>query len=300
MQNIIISKCNKPAYNLALEEKLVDMGKNILYLWINEPSVIIGRNQNPYLECNISKMKEDNIQLVRRRSGGGAVYHDLGNLNFTIISKKDKNNIQDNFRLILDVLKKCGISAEITGRNDIEVDGKKISGSAFYEDKNIFCHHGTLLINVNEENMSKYLTPSKLKLEAKGIKSVKSRVTNLSSINSKITTNSIIKAFCENQKPYVLDESDIYSYIPEIVDRYKSHKWCFGESPEYNVYYEKKLANGIVQLQLLIKDGIIATAKIYSDSLKSTSFSDIESELRGKIFTEDINKYYFQKLEKII
>ena len=192
---LLISDSNDPSLNLALEEYLLGKGINCIYLWCNEPTIVIGRNQNPYRECNLPKLEEDHVHLERRRSGGGAVYHDLGNLNFTIISHKTADAVERNFAFVAEVLGHFGIDARVSGRNDLEVDGLKISGSAFFEDGEVFCHHGTLLVDVDMTRLSEYLIPSKLKLESKGIDSVRARVANLSDFCDGITVSEVIEAF---------------------------------------------------------------------------------------------------------
>ncbi|HEY4544131.1 MAG TPA: lipoate--protein ligase family protein, partial [Tissierellaceae bacterium] len=227
---IIISENYDPAYNLALEEYLIEKEESILYLWQNDKTIVIGRNQNPYKECNIDKIKKDKINLVRRRSGGGAVYHDLGNLNFTIISKKNNNNIEENFDFVNKALNSIGIESVFNGRNDLHVLDKKISGNAFFEENNIFCHHGTLLVDVDMNKLSQYLTASKLKLDSKGIKSIKSRVLNLKDLNENITIDLINDAFVKQYK--LIHDIDCVEYIykedikrnKELMEKVKRYK----------------------------------------------------------------------------
>ncbi len=201
MNKVIISKEVDPAYNLALEEELLRNLKdneNILYLWQNDRTVVIGRNQNPYSECNLDYMKENNITLVRRISGGGTVFHDLGNLNFTFLTKEVDVNLEKQLKVIIDGIKKLGLVAEVSGRNDLLIDNKKFSGHAFYsEDENYF-HHGTIMIDINLDELSKSLNPSKLKLQSKGIKSVRSRVVNLKDLDKKIDSNIVKEAMSSN------------------------------------------------------------------------------------------------------
>ncbi len=293
---LIVSNSFDPAYNLALEEYLIEEGKNTLYLWQNDNTIVIGRNQNPYKECNISKIREDNVHLVRRRSGGGAVFHDLGNLNFTIISKKKKNNIEENFDIVNEALSYLGINAIFNGRNDLEVQGKKISGNAFYEEEEIFCHHGTLLIDVDLSKLNNYLTVSKIKLESKGIDSVRSRVLNLSQIDKKITAESLKEALSRSfKKVYPFKEA---KYITEDkiknncrimnkVNKYKSWDWTYSESPNYNVAFEKKFDWGIIEVLLEVDSGVINKAKIYTDSIIVDNFDELSKSLLGNKFEKD-------------
>lgn len=286
---ILYSKCTNPYYNLALEEYLISKKLPILFLWQNEPTVVIGRNQNPYKECNISKITNDKVHIVRRRSGGGAVYHDFGNLNFTIISKKYDNCIESNFDFVKNVLLELGINAKTNGRNDLEIDNKKISGSAFFEEDNIFCHHGTLLINVDTSKLNEYLTPSKLKLKSKGIESVQSRIVNLKSIYTNITVNKVIDKFCEmcNTKPNIITKEDIEKSkeICSIIDKYRSWQWNFGETIQYNVKFEKKFKWGLIETEMLINDGYIQNIKLFTDCLINEDFSKLSNNLIGVKFS---------------
>lgn len=295
VKRIIISETFDPAYNLGLEEYLIDSGEEILYLWQNDNTIVIGRNQNPYKECNLKKMKEDDIALVRRKSGGGAVFHDLGNLNFTIISPKREDNISSNFNLVNEALRNLNIDSVFNGRNDLHVDGKKISGNAFYEKDNIFCHHGTLLIDVNMDKLSNYLTASKLKLKSKGINSVKSRVVNLVDLNKEIDIEAVKDVLINGYKSVntdtdieieILSKDDIGSNdkIMEKVHLYKSWKWLFGESPKSNISYEEKFEFGIINLELDVESGVIKNAKIYTDSIINDNFFELGKDLVGKEF----------------
>ena len=171
-----------PYQNLAVEEYLLlhcDKEECILYLWQNRNTVVIGRNQNAWKECLVSKLEEENGYPVRRLSGGGAVYHDLGNLNFTFLVRKENYNVDKQLNVILEAVKKLGIHAEKSGRNDILIDGHKFSGNAFYEQGDCCYHHGTLMVHVNLGELSRYLTVSKDKLQSKGVDSVRARVANL-------------------------------------------------------------------------------------------------------------------------
>lgn len=295
-ERIIISKTSNPAYNLGLEEYLIESGDEILYLWQNDNTIVIGRNQNPYKECNINKMKDDDITLVRRKSGGGAVFHDLGNLNFTLISPKREDNVSSNFNLVNKALRNLDIDSIFNGRNDLHVDGKKISGNAFYEKDNIFCHHGTLLIDVDMNKLSNYLTASKLKLKSKGIDSVKSRVINLVDLNKNIDVDivkdSLIKEYKNlnvGTKIETFSKNDIETNdkIMEKVNLYKSWNWVYGESPKSNISYEEKFDFGIVNLQLDIDSGIIKNATIYTDSIINDHFYELAKEIEGKEFKKE-------------
>ena len=190
-----------PYKNLAVEEYLLlhcEDKECILYLWQNQNTVVIGRNQNAWKECKVTKLEEENGYLARRLSGGGAVYHDLGNLNFTFLVNKDEYSLEKQLQVIINAMGRLGLKVEKSGRNDILIDGKKFSGNAFYEQEKHCYHHGTIMVDVNKEILSRYLTVSKDKLKSKGVDSVKSRVTNLREYLPKLTLEELKKALRES------------------------------------------------------------------------------------------------------
>lgn len=288
-RRIIISDSYDPAFNLGLEEYLIETGDDILYLWQNDNTIVIGRNQNPYSECDIKKINEDKVHLVRRRSGGGAVFHDMGNLNFTIISSKHEGNIEENFEFVNKALAIEGINSEFNGRNDLHVNGKKISGNAFFDNGKTFCHHGTMLIDVDMGKLSNYLTASKLKLQSKGIKSVRSRVLNLIDINPDITVKKIksamIKCYSESESQeiehYDIEKIKKDPRIMEKVKRYQSWKWIYAESPNADIKFEERFSWGIIEFNFKINNGIIENACIYTDSIINDNFNGLSKELKG-------------------
>lgn len=295
MNRLVISEETNPYYNLALEEELlrtVENDENILYLWQNDKTVVIGRNQNPYLECNIDYMNENNIFLARRISGGGAVFHDLANLNFTFITKEENLDLEKQMKVLKLSVEGFGLNVEFSGRNDLLVNGRKFSGHAFYNEDGNYFHHGTLMVNVNISILGEVLNPSKLKLKSKGIKSVKSRVVNLNELNNDITIESLKisleKAF---EKVYgKILEKDVYNAnfkTPKFYEKYKKPLWNFGESPKYDVILEEKLPIGNVQVNLNIENGIVKKGHIHSDTLKNINFKDVEEKLIGQIFLKE-------------
>ncbi|MDV3425849.1 MAG: lipoate--protein ligase, partial [Bacillota bacterium] len=198
---LVISNSFDPYFNLALEEELfnhIEENKIILYLWQNQNTIVIGRNQNAYKECDYNLLKRDGGKLARRLSGGGAVYHDLGNLNFTFISKTGLFDIHKQLEVIIKALEKFHIKAEFSGRNDILAKGLKFSGNAYYYDEDKCCHHGTILLSADLSKLTKYLTVSEDKLKWKGIDSVRSRVINLMEINPNVNVNNVKEALAES------------------------------------------------------------------------------------------------------
>lgn len=227
-----------PIRNLALEEFLtetVDDDEVILYLWQNANTVVIGRHQNPWQECHMQKIEEDSVSLVRRLSGGGAVYHDLGNLNFTFITTDKLYDVHRQLSVIIEAVQGLGITAQFSGRNDILAEGKKFSGNAFYRTKNKRYHHGTLLVDVDKEKMGRYLNVTLPKLQGNGVKSVKSRVVNLKEFNGSMTIprlkESIISAA---EKIYGTKgmKKDGHGLKEEVIakkmDRFSDEVWTMG------------------------------------------------------------------------
>ena len=186
-----------PFLNLAMEQHLLETvasGCCLLYLWQNENTVVIGKNQNPWAECRASLLEEEGGHLARRLSGGGAVFHDLGNLNFTFLVPTTDYDLQKQQRVLLEACRSFGIPAELSGRNDLTADGRKFSGNAFYHNGPRSYHHGTLLVDVDGAKLQRYLTPTKAKLETKGVPSVRSRVVNLKELCPTIPIDSLKRA----------------------------------------------------------------------------------------------------------
>ncbi|HHU55124.1 MAG TPA: lipoate--protein ligase [Acholeplasmataceae bacterium] len=297
----IINNSTNPYYNLALEEyvlKHIKSDEDFILLWQNKNAIIVGRNQNTFAEINYQYVKEHNIDVVRRTSGGGAVYHDLGNLNFTFITKNIQDNL-NNYRKftepVIAALNKLGVPAEFSGRNDILVDGKKISGNAqtFYKDRML--HHGTILFNANLEMVSKVLNVNIEKLQSKGIKSNRSRVTNIYPyIKTKITIKEFIihllKHFLGNDyenRIYKLTNEDLENIEKLKNEKYMTWEWNFGESPEMDIQKQKRFLGGQVQFNFNVNEGIIKDCKIYGDFFGKENISDIEKSLIGVPFREN-------------
>ena len=228
MYKYVCSENTSPYYNLALERSLfdfVDEDTVILYLWQNSHTIVIGKNQNAYAECKVDEFIGAGGTLARRPSGGGAVYHDLGNLNFSIICKESIAKEHTYQRIVKEALRFFGIVSEFNGRNDLTVDDKKFSGNAFYVKDDVLCQHGTILINSDFKELSKYLTPDISKLERNHVKSVESRVVNLSEISDKITVESMKEAMIKATNAVRLEEEPTESKVEEFKKIFENDEW---------------------------------------------------------------------------
>ncbi|MCK5884388.1 MAG: lipoate--protein ligase [Bacteriovoracaceae bacterium] len=281
---VLVSNTHNPWFNLATENYIFkDMAPDtaVLFLWRNSETVVIGRYQNPWIECNTEKMEQAKVKLARRQSGGGAVYHDLGNTNFTFLNGKKDFSKERNNQIICGALKKFGIESYASGRNDLVVDtegsSRKISGSAYRENSDRSFHHGTMLIDVDMSKLANYLSPSKKKLESKGVSSVRSRVLNISELNSTVDhkgfSEAIIQSFFdayENEvEVEVLDEATLEK-IPELKTYYNqlsSWDWCFGKAPKFDHSICERLSFGTVELMFTTEKGRVIKVDVNSDCL---------------------------------
>ena len=311
---LLINNTNTNAYfNLAMEEYfLKNTNEDIFLLWQNENSIIVGKNQNTLSEINYDYVKENNIKVVRRLSGGGAVFHDLGNINFTFISCND-NSFSDfkKFTMpIVDALKELNVHTEFSGRNDLLIDGQKFSGNAQYNYKNKVMHHGTLLFSSEINNLSNALKVKPSKFQGKSVKSVKSRVTNISShLDKKMTVlefkdylMDFINKRDENSHFYELNYKDIESINKLVEEKYSTWEWNFGYSPKYSLNNELKYPGGNVEFSLDVHDGLIKDIKFFGDFFGKEDISFIENKLRNVKHNEysikstledvDINNYF--------
>lgn len=280
-----------PHYNLAVEQHLLETVKAdqcILYLWQNQNTVVIGRNQNPWKECRTALLQEEGGHLARRLSGGGAVFHDLGNLNFTFLMPQNDYDLDRQLSVIQEAVRSLGIPAEKSGRNDILADGRKFSGNAFYKNGRQAYHHGTLLVDVDTAKMGRYLNPSRAKLQAKGVDSVRSRVVNLKELNPDITIAALkqtLKAAFSRVygcpvSPIRVSDLD-HERIRELTERNRSWEWNFGQKLPFTFEWEDRFPWGGVQVQLMVEDGVIRTAKIYSDAMDWVLAPRLEEALAG-------------------
>ena len=280
-----------PYSNLAVEEHLLFNCRKdecILYLWQNRHTIVIGRNQNAWRECLVSKLEEDEGHLVRRLSGGGAVYHDLGNLNFTFLVTKENYDLDKQLQVIVQAIDKFGVKAEKSGRNDILIDGKKFSGNAYYETGSQCYHHGTIMINVNISELSKYLTVSRQKLQSKGVESVKSRVANLREFNLEITVEKLKKKLFEAFEEVYGLKADIIKTedldrkdIEERTKKFESWKFIFGKKIDFEYEISNRFDWGEILFQFKVNSGIIEEIGVFSDSLKTGFILGIAPVLKG-------------------
>lgn len=311
-----------PRYNLALEEyafKNLDLQDDCVILWRNEPSVIIGKNQCALEEINSQYISENNIHIVRRLTGGGAVYHDLGNLNFSFITKVSSLEEIDFKKYtfpVINALDKLGVKCELSGRNDLTIDGKKFSGIAQSITKGRVLNHGTLLFDSKLETLSNALNVKKEKIESKGLKSVRSRVTNIKDYIKKDIDifefrNLIFKYLFEYEKSpmikYELTEEDKEAINSLMQEKYSSWEWNYGKSPKFNFQNSKKFDAGILDVRINVEDGLIESCKMYGDFFGTEDVAKFEELLTGlKYQKEDISRVlmdvditsYFGKVSK--
>ena len=266
-----------PYYNLAVEQTLLESlkeGECILYLWQNRNTVVIGRNQNAWKECRIEQMEKDHVHLARRVSGGGAVFHDPGNLNFTFLMNSEDFDSRKQAYVILTACEAVGIKAQISGRNDLTVNEKKISGSAYYHHLGRSFHHGTLLVNADMEAMDRYLRPSEEKIKAKGVDSVHARVLNLSSVIPAVTVDqmktAILDAFGKvyGQKvsqilPDDLDET----LLNRLWERNRSYEWNYGKEHPFHYSIEKRFPWGEIRMELYLENEVVRRCSIWTDAM---------------------------------
>lgn len=318
---------NDPRVNLAIETfllKEMPLDEPILLFYINEPSIIIGRNQNTIEEINKDYVDEHGIHVVRRLSGGGAVYHDFGNLNFSFIMPDDGNSFRDFAKVtkpIIEALHGLGVEgAELKGRNDLVINDMKFSGNAMYATDGRMFAHGTIMFDSDINEVVNTLKVRKDKIESKGIKSVRSRVTNvkpfLPADKQNMTTEEfrddiLLKIFGVDDpkeiKTYELTDAD-WVKINAISDEYyRNWDWNYGKSPEFNLERRHRFPIGSIEVRLNVADGIIKEAKIYGDFFGLGEIADVEKLLTGVKYdraaiTEAVEqidvKKYFGNIEK--
>jgi lipoate-protein ligase A len=294
MARVLVSRSTSIFKNIAFEDHLFSCTTlPTLYLWQNDRTIVIGRHQNPWKEVHMDRMEEDGVQLCRRKSGGGAVYEDLGNSVFTFITPSASNvdcKVLNN-HLLLTTLKTLGVEAEASGRNDLMSKGKKISGSAYKMmtkgGQTLSLHHGTMLIDIDKEGIAKYLNPNKAKLLSKGITSVSSRVMNLTEavpgLSHAVFCNALIHSFRQQyglQVP-IEEVTDLPPEAQELAQWYQSWEWRYGNCPSFSNHLETRFEWGIIDITLDVEDACIARAKVYSDCLYPDFIDLLTATLQG-------------------
>lgn len=286
-----------PFLNLAMEQHLLETvggGCCLLYLWQNQNTVVIGKNQNPWAECRSSLLEAEGGHLARRLSGGGAVFHDRGNLNFTFLVPSSDYDLEKQQRVLLEACRAFGIPAELSGRNDLTADGRKFSGNAFYHNGARSYHHGTLLVDVDGEKLARYLTPTKAKLETKGVASVRSRVVNLIELCPALTIDSLKKALIDafervyglKSVPRILTDAD-RQRVTELRETYSSWAWRYGQRLPFTCRAQGRFPWGGVEIQLDVDQGTIRRAAVYSDDMDFAFPPALEKALMGCRFSPD-------------
>lgn len=310
-----------PRINLAIEEyalKNLDINETYLLFYINEPSIIIGKNQNTIEEINTEYVESNGIHVVRRLSGGGAVYHDLGNLNFSFITKDDGESFHNFLKFtepVINALKKLGVNAELSGRNDLTAEGRKISGNAQFSTKGRMFSHGTLLFDSEIESVVSALKVKKDKIESKGIKSIRSRVANISEFMEKeITIEEFRSMLLKNIfgdlnviPEYKMTDEDWEKIHQLSKERYQNWDWNYGKSPKFDLQHSHRFPVGQIDIRLNVIKGKIKDCKIYGDFFGVGDVREIENKLTGiryekteidKALEEVDIKHYFGNVTK--
>lgn len=292
-----VSSSKNPYRNLALEELLLRQHKPeriLLYLWQNDNTVVIGRNQNAWRECRLEVLQEEKGHLARRLSGGGAVYHDMGNQNFSFIAGKRLYDLDRQSEVICRAVQDFGIEANRSGRNDILAGGRKFSGNAYHKTDTAALHHGTILIASELSRLARHLAPSSEKLEAKGVESVRGRVINLSELCPDITPErmrrALLCAFEEvygvRLKPLVMAEIDRV-FWDELTARYGAEAWKLGPVSAFEFTLRNRFTFGELEILMEVDKGLVSEAQVYSDAMDAEWVCALVAALKGRAFTAD-------------
>lgn len=283
-----------PWYNLAVENaalEAVGADEVLLYLWQNQRTVVIGKGQNPWRECRVQLLDKEGGLLARRSSGGGAVYHDMGNLNFSFIAGKDHYDLHKQLQVLVEACRAVGIEAAFSGRNDLLVEESKFSGNAFRNMNHASLHHGTIMVNVDVNCLGRYLMPSEAKLESKGVESVRSRVCNLSTYAPSLTTDGMRILMAEafgrvyggQVRVEVLDDWSlaVQKRIRELYVQYASWQWRFGQTMHFNASLETRFSWGGMALDMRLAGGMIDEVYVDTDCMEADMSDHIKSALLG-------------------
>lgn len=292
-----------PYYNMAFDEYCLEslsIDEPVFFLWQNRPAVIVGFNQEVNTEVNLDYLKENGIDLVRRVTGGGAVYHDLGNLNYTIVGRSEdlERDYPEYASIMAKALQSLGVPATLSGRNDILVEGRKVSGFAKRVCKNRLMVHGTLMYNVDVDVLTKVLNPSNTKLQSKGIASVRSRVANLCEYLPNIPDIQTFSKQLEEilshhyqDTEYQLSEEDLANIQLLTDQKFATWEWNYGRSPKATLTHSARLACGTVEIHLTLAENRISSCRFGGDFLGNLPATDLESALIEVIYdTENIQK----------
>lgn len=291
---LVRSDVTNPWDNLAREEQLVNLCEEdeaILYLWQNAHTVVVGRNQNPWAECRLDLLESEGGKLARRSTGGGAVYHDLGNLNYSFILPRKRYNMERQLAVILGALRGLGLDAEFSGRNDLVIGGRKFSGNAYQLTRDKGLHHGTLLFSADMAMLSRYLNVDPEKLRTKGVASVASRVMNLRDASPGLTLADLQDA---------LEEEFLASYpaaerlreqgapggeeFQRLARRYRSREWRYGRSPGCEVSLRRRFPWGGLEIRFDVRDGRVSSPVVFSDAMDGEMILALGGMLEGVPF----------------
>ncbi len=303
---VVTAGCTDPYQNLAREEVFLESlppDTVILFLWQNARTIVIGRNQNAWRECNTALLEAEDGRLSRRITGGGAVWHDLGNLNFSFIASENIFDIHRQVGLILSALNSLGFPASFSGRNDIVAeDGRKFSGNAFAHRRHASLHHGTLLIRADMENLMRYLNVPADKLASKGIQSVRSRVCNISERLPDITLeqvrDALERAFAAEYGPPVYGREVDEDRVAELARRNASWEWIYGSSPACTARFETRFPWGGIEVDFCVDSGLVTTARVFSDAMDPDIIASIPAALHGARFSPAALSSQVQELNK--
>lgn len=299
---VFVSESLDVYHNQAIEKYFLDRIEDdevILYLWQNDKTIVIGANQDAYGECDIEKLEKDGGHLARRITGGGAVYHDKGNLNFTFITPKALYDLSKQEEVILKALDCLGIKAAKTGRNDLVIDGRKFSGHAYYKGKRSCLHHGTLMLEVDEGRLQDYLRVSLAKLHSKNVASVRSRIINLKSVREDLNLDTLKKALIHSAELIYETKAEPYTAfdqgeLTKLEAQFKDGKWRYGKLYKEGRVIEKRFDFGTVRIVYVMEEDQIKDLSVFTDALDTDLFDGLEKRLIGKrineIDTEKENK----------